>query len=80
MRWTMTTLAGTEAAQLSHHYLSPEQVAELLPGVTKNTLAMWRYERKGPNYYKLGRKVVYALDELEAWIVASAGGRERGDG
>lgn len=67
----MTTLAGTEAAQLSHHYLSPEQVAELLPGVTKNTLAMWRYEHKGPRYYKLGRKVVYALDEVEEWIAGS---------
>ncbi|GAA5096244.1 hypothetical protein GCM10025760_29500 [Microbacterium yannicii] len=67
----MTTLAGTEAAQLSHHYLSPEQVAELLPGVTKGTLAMWRYEHKGPRYYKLGRKVVYALDEVEERIAGS---------
>jgi len=67
----MTTLAGTEAAHLRHQYLSPEQVAELLPGVTKNTLAMWRYEHKGPKYYKLGRKVVYALDELEEWIAQS---------
>ena len=73
----MTTLAGTEAAQLRHQYLSPEQVAALLPGVTKNTLAMWRYEHKGPKYYKLGRKVVYALDELEEWLAASASGAER---
>ncbi|HEX5858691.1 MAG TPA: hypothetical protein VFY91_11345 [Microbacterium sp.] len=39
--------------------------------MTKNTLAMWRYEHKGPRYCKLGRKVVYALDELEAWIGGS---------
>ena len=73
----MTTLAGGDSAQLSHQLLSPEQVAALLPGVTKGTLAMWRYEHKGPKYYKLGRKVVYALDELEAWINASAAGADR---
>ena len=67
----MTTLIGEGPAQLNHRFLSPEQVAELLPGVTKNTLAMWRYEHKGPRYYKLGRKVVYALDEVEAWIASS---------
>jgi len=68
----MTTLAGDDSAKLSHELLSPDQVAALLPGVTKGTLAMWRYEHKGPKYYKLGRKVVYALDELEEWLAASA--------
>lgn len=67
----MTTLTGGDSVQLSHEYLSPDQVAALLPGITKGTLAMWRYEHKGPNYYKLGRKVVYALDELEEWIRSS---------
>ncbi|MFB7893293.1 helix-turn-helix transcriptional regulator [Microbacterium sp. NPDC056044] len=70
----MTTHAGDRATKLSHEFLSPEQVADLLPGVNKNTLAMWRYEHKGPRYYKLGRKVVYALDDLEAWIAASVAG------
>jgi len=68
----MTTLASDGSAKLSHELLSPDQVAALLPGVTKGTLAMWRYEHKGPKYYKLGRKVVYALDELEEWLAASA--------
>lgn len=67
----MTTLAGGGSMQLSHQFLSPDQVAELLPGVSRQTLAMWRYEHKGPKFYKLGRKVVYALDELEEWIAAS---------
>ena len=68
----MTTLASDGSAKLSHELLSPDQVAALLPGVTKGTLAMWRYDHKGPKYYKLGRKVVYALDELEEWLAASA--------
>jgi hypothetical protein len=53
-------------------FLSPDEVAAAIPGVTKNTLAMWRYEGKGPRYRKLGRVVVYALDEVEAWIEDSA--------
>ena len=73
----MTTLAGDGSAKLSHELLSPDQVAALLPGVTKGTLAMWRYEHKGPKYFKLGRKVVYALDELEEWLAASATGAEQ---
>lgn len=73
----MTTLAGDDSARLSHELLSPDQVAALLPGVTKGTLAMWRYEHKGPKHYKLGRKVVYALDELEEWLAASAAGADR---
>ncbi len=67
----MTNPSPTGAAQLSHQFLAPDEVAALLPGVTRNTLAMWRYEHKGPKYYKLGRKVVYALDDVEAWVAAS---------
>lgn len=67
----MTNPSPTGAAQLSHRFLAPDEVAALLPGVTRNTLAMWRYEHKGPKYYKLGRKVVYALDDVEAWVASS---------
>lgn len=57
---------------LSHVYLSPDDVVRLIPGLTRKCLAEWRYERKGPRYRKLGRTIVYALDELEAWLEASA--------
>jgi predicted DNA-binding transcriptional regulator AlpA len=67
----MTSPSPTGAAELSHRFLSPDEVAALLPGVSRNTLAMWRYEHKGPKYYKLGRKVIYALDDVEAWVAAS---------
>jgi excisionase family DNA binding protein len=55
---------------LSHTFLSPEEVAGMLPGISKGTLAMWRHEGRGPRYRKLGRIVLYALDEVEAWIEA----------
>jgi predicted DNA-binding transcriptional regulator AlpA len=68
----MATVMDPGSVGLSHVYLSPDEVAAAIPGITKNTLAMWRYEGKGPRYRKLGRVVVYALDELEAWIEAGA--------
>jgi len=71
----MTTRTEQRPAGLSHVFLSPDEVVAALPGLTKNTLAMWRYEGKGPRYRKLGRVVVYALDELEAWI--EDGARDR---
>lgn len=68
----MATVTNSTASGLSHVFLSPDEVVAALPGISKNTLAMWRYEGKGPRYRKLGRVVVYALDELEAWIEAGA--------
>ncbi|MDX2377751.1 helix-turn-helix domain-containing protein [Microbacterium sp. LRZ72] len=67
----MATTTNTARAGLAHTFLSPEEVAAMLPGVTKGKLAMWRYEGKGPRYRKLGRTIVYALDELEDWVEAS---------
>lgn len=68
----MTGTRHPGSGGLSHVYLSPDEVVAMLPGIKKNTLAMWRYERKGPPYRKLGRAVVYALDELDAWIESGA--------
>lgn len=72
----MATMTDPGRSGLSHVFLSPDEVAAAIPGITKGTLAMWRYEHKGPPYRKLGRVVVYALDELEAWIEA---GMRNGD-
>ncbi len=63
------------ASGLSHDYLSPADVCQLLPGVTIQTLAMWRYRGKGPPYRKLGRIVVYFVDGLDQWIEDTGRGR-----
>lgn len=68
----MSTTISPKPPSLGHTYLSPEEVAELLPGLTVKKLAEWRYERRGPRYRKIGRLILYALDELEEWIEASA--------
>ena len=53
-------------------YISPEQVCELLPGVTKGQLAQWRYLGTGPRYRKLGKKILYVESECIEWVESSA--------
>lgn len=67
----MSTLSRSEAPRLGHTFLTPLEVSELVPGLTVKKLAEWRYEKRGPRYRKLGRAVLYALDELEEWIESS---------
>jgi predicted DNA-binding transcriptional regulator AlpA len=50
--------------------LNAEQVAQRL-GLSISTLAKMRLYGTGPAYSKLGRRVVYRLEDLEAWITAN---------
>lgn len=50
-----------DAQLLTHH-----EVAQLL-GVSGNTLYNWRYERRGPAWYKMGREVRYRLSDVLKW-------------
>jgi hypothetical protein len=34
------------------------------------TLATWRAAKRGPAYFKLGRRVYYSQSDLEAWIAS----------
>ena len=40
-------------------------------GLSTSTLAKMRLYGTGPAYSKLGRRVVYKLEDLEAWITAN---------
>ncbi|MBX0299402.1 helix-turn-helix domain-containing protein [Cryobacterium sp. 1639] len=54
-------------------YLSPDQVTEMIPGITKGQLAQWRYQGVGgPRYRKLGKKIIYVQSEVVDWIEDSA--------
>ncbi|MFI1237524.1 helix-turn-helix domain-containing protein [Nocardia salmonicida] len=46
--------------------LTPEQLAERF-GMTRESLAQWRYLRKGPSYVKAGKKVFYPLAAIEEY-------------
>jgi hypothetical protein len=47
-------------------YLRTPEAARFL-GLSPRTLEKHRVYGTGPTYYKLGGRVVYALDDLKAW-------------
>ena len=49
--------------------LRPAQVAKDL-GITPNTLAIWRYYDRGPNFLKIGRQVRYRRRAIEDFKIA----------
>ena len=49
-------------------FLTPEEVAERYRGsVSVGTLRNWRAMKIGPSFVKVGKAVLYRIDELEAW-------------
>ncbi|HQO64131.1 MAG TPA: helix-turn-helix domain-containing protein [Syntrophorhabdus sp.] len=47
--------------------LTPKDAAYIY-GLSEGTLANLRYNKKGPRYFKVGRKVLYRIEDLESWI------------
>lgn len=53
-------------------YLTPDQAAELVPGMTTSGLAQLRYIGEGPKFLKpTPRKVVYRERDVIDWLEAS---------
>ncbi len=49
-------------------YLTPADVVKRYNGqLSLGTLANWRCQGAGPKYLKLGGKIFYPANELEAW-------------
>ena len=63
---TPNTTAGDTLA-------TPEEIAEFLR-VPVQLLYRWRYERKGPPSFRIGRYVRYRRVEVELWLDRQAGG------
>jgi hypothetical protein len=38
--------------------------------IRPNTLAVWRCKQRGPQYIKLGSRVIYDPDDLDAFMTA----------
>lgn len=52
----------------SSKFLTPEEVAERYRGgISVGTLRNWRTMRVGPSFVKIGKAVLYPIDELDAW-------------
>jgi len=49
-------------------YLTAEEVADRYRGtVSIGTLRNWRAMRVGPSFVKVGKAVLYPVNELDAW-------------
>jgi Helix-turn-helix domain len=61
------------------YFLFTDRAAKRLK-LSARTLEKWRVFGQGPAYHKFGSRVVYTLDDLDAWVVAqrrtsTSGGR-----
>ncbi|MGB3500037.1 MAG: helix-turn-helix domain-containing protein [Mesorhizobium sp.] len=53
---------------MDNKFLTPEEVSERYRGgVSVGTLRNWRAMKIGPSFVKIGKAVLYPIDELEAW-------------
>jgi predicted DNA-binding transcriptional regulator AlpA len=58
---------SANTAQLPPRYLRTPEAARFL-GLSGRTLEKHRTYGTGPRYSKLGGRVVYRLDDLQAWV------------
>lgn len=50
-------------------YLAPQEVAEMIPGMTVANLAQLRFKGQGPRFMKpSARVVVYDREDVIAWL------------
>jgi hypothetical protein len=52
---------------LTEPLLEPRRVARLL-GVEVETLGVWRRRGYGPHWYRIGREIRYAEQDLQIWM------------
>jgi len=57
----------------TQRYLSPEQVCDLMPGMTKGHLAQLRYKGHGPLFRKpTAKTVLYVESDVRSWIESTS--------
>lgn len=54
-------------------YLTTPEVAEHCR-TSPETVRYWRHLGKGPKSFKVGRRVLYAAEDVEAWLEAARTG------
>ena len=55
---------------MQHEYMNRQEAADFLR-VSIHTLADWASQQKGPRMYKIGRRVLYKLEDLKAFVESS---------
>lgn len=51
----------------SERWLRSKEAAEMI-GIAPGTLANLRSQKRGPRYYKQGRRIVYRRSDVEKWM------------
>jgi hypothetical protein len=54
-------------------YLTTEEVAEMLRAPVES-VRYWRHIGKGPQSFKVGRRVLYAVEDVESFIAEARQG------
>lgn len=49
---------------------TPKQISEQY-NLSEGTLANMRWSRTGPRYFKVGKKIMYRPEDVEAWLFAN---------
>lgn len=61
----MTTQSTTHSDPV---HLSPAELVDRWRGqIAEHTLANWRSEGRGPDYMRIGGRVLYPMAAVEAW-------------
>ena len=59
-------------ADMDKRFLNNKEAAEYLR-VKEETLEIWRYRGKGPRFRRAGRRILYAIEDIEAFLGESVG-------
>lgn len=63
----------TATARVLSRYRSPEEIAEMIPGMTIAKLSQLRFKGDGPPYYKpTAKTVVYDEAQVIEWLESTA--------
>jgi predicted DNA-binding transcriptional regulator AlpA len=54
-----------------NYHLIDSLTLSSITGIKHSTLRHWRCQKKGPEFLKLGSKVMYRSDEIERWLASN---------
>lgn len=64
----MTEIEEIKRQLKSSRMLTEEQASQMF-GISKCTLRCWRNKRRGPRYFKNGRRIRYRPEDIDAYLV-----------
>jgi excisionase family DNA binding protein len=53
-------------------FMTVDEVADLCR-TTPETVRYWRYAGSGPRSFKVGRRVLFAVEDVEKWLESARG-------